>query len=567
MRLTGNHTTRSLSLSVAGAIALVVALAGCVGIPSGGAIVSGDVIDEDSNLGINFLPPGPTAGASQGDIMRDFIQAATNPQGNYETARQFLSSDVRKTWNPDSGVTIRRGTQGTTTVSGDNIDYTIASSASITASGQYREDQDASNQTLHFEFVQEDGEWRISALDDGIVLSEDNFDVVFASHALYFFDPTFQYLVPDVRWFPATSTIATRIANALVAGPVSWLTGGVVVSGFPPGTTLGDVVTVTSGTATVDLSEEARDASDVQKERMRQQLSASLANVSTVSSVAITIGGVPLVVPDAGVVQAVQQPTVDPAPLVRIDEEFAYVTASTSTPIPGLSEKVIDIDATGGTLSPDGNLFAARAADGVYAVRSGSTAPLLLDTRQGLVDPTLDVEGFVWSARAAAASSILAFEPNGESHVVATKTLPADARIVSMDISRDGSRIALYLSVGGQARLVVAGIVRQQDNVPIAFGEIVELPVSGFTPLDATWVDDRTVATISRSDDDAVVTAYEIGGPSVTLGRVSEGVEIVGGNGGTDGIRVRANDGAIFKSRGSTWQDTRVTATFMATQQ
>ncbi len=118
------------------------------------------------------------------------------------------------------------------------------------------------------------------------------------------------------------------------------------------------------------------------------------------------------------------------------------------------------------------------------------------------------------------------------------------------------------------ARLIVAGIIRQ-DNVPVSLGAPLELAVGTGTPLDATWVDDRTVATISADGEaSALVTAFTIGGPSLSLGRVDGARTISGGNGGTDGLRVLAADGSIWRPRGSEgWVATDITASFLGTKQ
>jgi len=90
--------------------------------------------------------------------------------------------------------------------------------------------RDLANQTLSFSFEEQGGEWRISEAADGIVLSQTSFALAFREQALYFFDPTYRFLVPDVRWFPFRQTIPARIVRALLAGPTSWLQGGVVRS-------------------------------------------------------------------------------------------------------------------------------------------------------------------------------------------------------------------------------------------------------------------------------------------------------------------------------------------------
>lgn len=556
---------------LAGALTAAVLLAGCVGIPMSGSVVAGGEINEDVDLPVGFAPEGPREGATQQEILLDFIQAATSPQNDYFVARSFLAEDIRAKWNPDARVTIRSSGSAPTTVSESELDYTVTTSARIDEDGRYFEDDELSSQTLEFGFVKQDGEWRISQVEDGVVLSEDNFDVVFSSNALYFFDPSYTYLVPDVRWFPNSSRIADRISAALVKGQADWLAQGVLVSEFPSGTTLGaEGVSVSAGVATVDLSGEARDASNAQRVRMKQQLVASLADVRTVSRVVITVSGVPLPVNDSGATRPDTQPSVDPNPLARIEDAFGFVSGTTVEPLKQtqLADGVVQINARAAVLGRGGATIAARAGNGVYIIRASGDAPVRVDTRSGLTDPAIDGLGFVWSAQAKSTSTITTYSLNGTEHPLDTSALPSqDARIVSMDISRDGSRILLYLSVNGAPRLIVAGIIRTEDNVPDRLGEFVELPIDNLTPIDATWVSGSVVATLSRSGADAIVTSVDIGGPSTVLGRVAGGTTIAGGNGGTDGIRVLTSDGALFKPRGNGWQQTGINASFLATQQ
>lgn len=555
-----------------GALALAAMLAGCTGIPTSGPVMVGKDIDEEAPVDIGILPSGPRAGATQQEILLDFVQAATDPQSDYRTARQFLAASVQSKWNPDASVAIRRTSSAPVAVDATTMDYTITTSTRIDADGHYVEDQDAASQTLTYGFVKEGGQWRISQLADGIVLSEDNFDVVFSAQSLYFFDPTFNFLVPDLRFFPNGSRLPTRIASALVKGQDGWLGQGVSVSEFPSGTSLGNVVTITCGVATVDLSNEVRDATNLQLVRMRQQLAASLAKVSSVSSVVLTNGGVPITINDSNAdPSAITEPRVDPNPLVRTKNSFGFAANGSVAALSPMDRSVISLNADAATLASGKATLAIRAAAGVYAIRAGGGAPQLVDDRSKLVEPSVDTTGFIWSAQSSRTSSVTAFDSEGGVHGVDSSTLPRDGRIVSMDVSRDGARILFYLVTPTGPRLVVAGIIRQKDNVPDRLGAIEELPVDRFTPIDAAWAASSTVATLSRSGTDAVVTAHLIGGPSTVLGRVSAGRAIVGGTAvdgaDTDGLRVLSSTGEVYKPRGSSWQRTGISASLIAVQQ
>ena len=146
--------------------------------------------------------------------------------------------------------------------------------------------------------------------------------------------------------------------------------------------------------------------------------------------------------------------------------------------------------------------------------------------------------------------------------------LPADASIVSVDVSRDGTRVLVYLSSAVGPRLVVAGIIRDPSNVPVRLGELVELPVSDVTPVDATWVNDRTVASVGRAGEIYPVTAFELGGPSATIGQLPSAVSLAGGNGGTDGLRVMRTSGEVQRPQGSgSWVATGIVGNYLGTKQ
>ncbi|WP_213814304.1 LpqB family beta-propeller domain-containing protein [Glaciihabitans sp. dw_435] len=549
------------------ALALITAviLAGCVGIPSSGQVNGGGVITEIDDFPFAVLPSGPQQDATQQEILTDFMQAATSPEGNYEIAKQFLTADAAEKWNPNAHLLIREGSATLVSRGDAVVDYSVSTRAQVDSFGQYTELRTAGSTRLSFRFVKVAGQWRISELAPGTVLSRDNFNAVFASHALYFFDPSYRYLIPDVRWFPARSSIATRIVSALLGGQASWLQGGGTLTAFPQGTELATVpVDVRSGLATVDLSKEAGAASAVERARMQQQLLASLGTVS-VSTLTMTVRGAPLTVANPGLSNAAVTPDVDSAPLVRKDDKFGFATVDGIDSVSKLSSQIVAVGARAVTMARGQTTAAVLGAAGVYIVKVDMVDPKLLDPRKDLIAPSLDVSGYVWSVPADNPAAIHATGADGVVHEI-TSGLPAAGKIVSLDVSSDGARLLAYLQTDAGPRLQVAAILRR-DGVPTALGATsVDLPVSAETPVDATWVDDRTVATLSTSANGQSVTSFAIGGPSESLGRADGAVSIVGG-GGTDQIRVLTSTGTVLQSRASGWQNTFIAADFLATQQ
>ena len=548
------------TLSAVGLIgAAIMLLSGCVGIPSTGGVVAGDLIGDQGEADIIVLPAGPRAGATQEDLLAAFMLALRGPQSDYATARLFLTKAMDATWDPDASVIIRSGIPATTPgPEVDTLNYTVTARASVDADGRYTE-QPSAQQTFEFAFAQVDGEWRISDAPDVVVLSQQSFGQVFTERSLYYFDPSHQFLVPDVRWFPSRPTVTTRVINALLAGPAEWLLGGVVQSAFPTATTL-DKVSIESGTATVQLSKEALTASPADRDFMRQQLEGTLG----IANVAITVGGLALISPAPGTVAVINPPVEGPV-LVGTSTDFGFVNGDGVQPI-DVSAQIVAAGATAVTISADKRSAAILSTEGVSVALPTTSAVTLIDNRPGLISPALDPFRFVWSVQGASAASLTTFEVDGTPHAVQTG-LAADAGIVSVDVSRDGTRVLLYLSTSVGPKLQVAGIIRDTDNTPIRLGTPEDLPVLNDTPIDATWVSDRVVAGVARGAEGDTVTAYELGGPTAAIGQVSDSLAIVGGNGGADGLRVLSADGEVWRPQGSGWVSTGVTASFIATKQ
>lgn len=545
----------------AAAIGLLALLSGCVGVPTSGGVVTGEVLVDSGDEQSFLLPGDPVPGADPQQILTDFIRAANSSQGDYRIATKFLTEDFAEVWKPFAGVSIRTGAAEVEAVSETELTYTMTVAAEVDAGGRYR-DVPAATQSSSYTFEQVEGEWRISSAPDGVILSANSFGTAFNEHPLYFFDPTYEFLVPDARWFPRQATAPTKIVNELLAGPSSWLQRA-VVSAFPASTEPDAFVTIVEGIATVDLSDEVTASSDADRNRMRQQLEATLARLATTAT--ITVDGLPLTIPDGG--QASQNPGVESRPLIVSESGFGFARGEEIVGLPGLAPSVQQLSPTALTLAADQSAAAVRGSDGAVYVTRENAEPVLLDSRPGLVGPSIDPHGFVWSVTSANASGVAVFGPDGVAREFDSSTIPAGSRLVSFDISRDGTRVALYLERDAGPQLVVAGIVRDADNVPISFGaEPYEFALADGTPVDSAWVDNRTIVTISVVAGESVVMAFPLGGPLETLGSLPGASTIVGLNNGVNGIRVLA-DGQIWRRGSSNWVDTGITASVLATQQ
>ncbi len=547
----------------------LVLLAGCVSVPFAGGVEPGGPVDADVDVDFDFLPSGPTAGATQEEILRGFLAATTAAQDNYRIARSYLANDVADVWNPYDSTLVRAREGVIDRVDDRALSYSVPIVAAVDAVGSYSVSDSTASQTLPtFRFVQEQGEWRIAELGDGILISQQAFPSAFSQHTIYYWDSAFRNLVPDLRWFPTRSEVATRIVRAVLEPPTSWLGQGATVSAIPEGTELALApVSVDAGVAQIDLTSEILSLSERERQRVRLQLAASLRAVSGVVGVALSVEQNLVAIPEwtSGAPDVV--PQVDPRVLLRTDDGFGFATGGELEPLGALSGRVVDLGASAVTLAPTRTLAAALSPAGVWAVSAGDAEPVLLDPRPGLIAPSIDGYQFVWSAPANNPAAIRATELDGTVHTV-DGGLPEGSRLASLAVSRDDTRLLLMLDGSGGPRLVVAAIVRDETSgVPVRLGELRELPLNGDAAVGAAWVDEVRVASITQTDELTLVELHEIGGRSRPLGLPRDAVQIVGGNGGVDGIRVLGADGTVFEPRGSGWQATSLRASFLGTQQ
>ncbi|MEO6506086.1 MAG: GerMN domain-containing protein [Terrimesophilobacter sp.] len=570
----------TLRRMLAGAALVVAAglLAGCVGIPSSGPVVGGPTIDKAVGGAFIYQPEGPTTGADQEQILRGFIAAFIGPQNDYKVARQFLTTEFSGKWEPRSSVLVRSGGFSFTQVDENTMTYSFKTRAAVDATGSYTESSTVLPQTLTYTLTKQDKQWRISDAPSGIVLSDGTFPNVFSPQTLYFLDPSLQHLVPDLRWFPS-GTAPTRIVNALLAGPPPWLQKGVVTSVFPDGTQLTSpkVVLVASGVAKIDLSSEALAAKDRERQLMKLQLTASLSGLASVRSIDITAEGAPYPISDSAADATQFQRQVDGRAVVMSDGQFGYYANGKVTSIDQLSAGVLSVglpsaglpsaSPTAATVDVKRSVAAVLGTGGVYAVRAAGQKAVLVDERPGLIAPTLDGFGYVWSVPADDPAAIRVFGADGAPHDLAP-TLPADARIASIDVSRDNARIAVLLETDSGPRVIVAGIIRDaaQKSVPTTLGApILDVVANPGAAIDATWLDELSVATLTSVDDVATVTRYQVGGMHSSMGRPGNAIRIVGGN-DSDNLRVQGADHVINVPRGSSWSSTEVKVDFIATQ-
>lgn len=552
---------RLRAAAAAAGLLLVMMLAACTGLPTSGPVVAGEPRDQDAgSADFSFLPDDPPPGASPEQIVAGFVAAGSGPRDDWGTARQFLAPDFRSAWQPTARATIDLpGERAYTTAADGTVTVSITPEAGVDATGALSV-TDGGSMPLTFRLVEVDGEWRISDAPDGVVLDRARFQAVFREYSIMYFDPTWTYLVPDRRWFPATNA-ATHIAEALVDGePSPWLAGA-VANAFPGSLELATrAVPLEGGVAQVPLSQSALAIVPDTRNRMQTQLEASLQSAG-ITGAQMSVDGEPV----AAQTLEMRAIRVDVRPVVLTDDAFGFLSGSEIEPLAGLSTTLLDLDPVSVQLGADRTAAAVRTAAGaVVRVEADGTFEVV-DDRSGLVDPTIDPQGYIWSVPAGSPSALTATGADG-TVVALADAWPGASQISTIEVSRDGTRIAAIVRDGSRPALWVAGILRGESGAPVGLGDrevVAALPGVG---LDASWVDGSTIAVLAESGTSRVVISQSIGGFGESISAPDGARSIAAGN-QLRAVRLVDAADVLYLQKGQTWPTVAGGVRVLATQQ
>lgn len=535
------------------ALAALLLLSGCARLPLDGQLKVGpDIQGGLASDYIYYSPAGPVSGASQKDIVTGFITAGTGPQNDYATAREFLSEDLKSVWSPNDQVLIQQSKGALLEAEPNQLTYSFTLGASVSADGQYSAAGAGTAQNLNFELVKERGQWRISKAPNLTVLIRPVFEVIFKSYSIYFYDHQRRYLVPELRWFPSRASTGTRLVNAVLDGPSPWLAPA-VESAIPKATKLAlDAVTIERGTAVVDLTQQALKASNFQRQLMKAQLVATLEQLPSVSLIDIRIDHSPQEIADFNVPQP---PAASYTPVALAGSKLFHLSAETETEVSGSRVFIQTYSPTDFSLSSDERRLALLTTAGLHlsALNQVASTSELVDGRAGLLAPSFDLQGYLWSLTKRGPSALLAFTTRGSTLNVADDWLSSRTRL-QFALSPEGSRIAILVSGSSTNRLELASVIRNKQGQPIGIGEPLTIASEVANPESVSWVDSMTVAVLAKEGLDNTRTPYfvTVGGSVSKLGILTDGKQLVASNPKTTVFAISLQ-GGLYRYRSFNW--------------
>ncbi|MFE7406887.1 LpqB family beta-propeller domain-containing protein [Isoptericola sp. NPDC057559] len=547
--------SRAAAALVSAVLVLVVTVA-CARIPTNGPVRDGDTQLENLSE-IGYIPAGPTAGANPDQIVSGFLSVAQlGPTSNtsYSVAQEYLTAPAWEGWDRYSRVLVLAEDPqlDPVDVPEDATETTVTASVRVVATlderGMYTEEATPYTFDVAFGLTRKPGgEWRISQLDDGLMLPSAFFSQAFHTTTLYFPTPDLTWWVPDVRWFPR-QTWRTDATSEILAGPPEWLQDSTTTV-IPEGTSLAiDAVTVTDdGSIDVSLTSTITQASAEDRALAVAQLQATLAEGEG-RTVVLSEGNTPLTTTGTS---ALSVPRTTGDALAVTDGRLQRVVGRELTE-PKQPVSLAGLDPTALAVGPGDDPVVVRdRSQGIVRV-SGDDAPSVLMTGKDLVPPSIDRFGAVWTAQGSKLRVALA---SGQ-----VRTLDVDwlssRNVRSVRVSPEGARVAI-VSSGPSGRLVhVAGVVRDAENVPTGLSAPVQVGASVRQVSQATWQDEATLALLGKeSDGDGAVFLAGVGGLAGQggLSRALAGVtdpSWVTGSVGT-GAMLAIDDGGTLYSRQS----------------
>ncbi|MGM1063618.1 LpqB family beta-propeller domain-containing protein [Saccharothrix sp. Mg75] len=491
----------------------LLALSGCAAIPTQTSPIP---VNPSAGNATVAVAPEPVAGIDPLTLVREFVNAAANPENDYAAARAYLTSEAEKTWDTKGAPAIIEttfNTVPTAALSDDDKQRTVLLQGKNVGRLQLEDNsfvQQLGNLETPVGITRDEGEWRISDPPDGIFVPLSGFQQNYRRVTLFFYDQDFAVLVPDPRWVvvaPSTS-IPSRVVNLLLKGPAVGMRGALSTAVPNGAAQRKNTAENDNGALEVDLTKVGDITAAVGKQIVAQVVK-SLAGVTS-SRVRVLVEGQPIS-PDqeewrTSDVQTGEALTTPAAGLGGLLVENGRIRRASGEPVPGpAGEGAYEV--LSGAQSVDGSQLAV-------VTRAGSSARLRVGGVQGdlaqvdltastLTRPTWLLGGRqdepgseVWTVVDGTDVVRVIRTDNGwTANAVNASELSLIGKITELRLSRDGTRVAAVVD----GKLIVAAVVRGQDSaVSLRAPRNLQPSVLGASALSLDWLA-QDVVVVSTS--------------------------------------------------------------------
>ncbi|MCH9275084.1 hypothetical protein JS533_002150 [Bifidobacterium amazonense] len=396
-------------------------------------------------------PDGPETDAQPEAIVTGFLDAlpAGVQDDGYRVAREFLTDRAAESWNGDKSAVIHDGTVSTrrktnsTGTSDTQSDGSVIIAVSVNATGRLDKQglfsaAGAGDTTVDYRLVRQDGQWRISELPDGVIISESDFEQVYRQVSVYRTDRTRAVLIPDVRWFSWRNWRTLAVRESL-ASPPDWLAGAAVDLNTAGVRLAVNTVPMTDGDMHVQLTDDIADMNDDDRALLVHLIRLTLGDGTASDAVKVTSDNGDYSAADDGMMLAASLPvtgmyTLSGGNVVSLRSASPLRVAQTG-----------GFDGALGFVYADGGGAVLRADHAVECIADdGSSCGLLFGGRR-IRAIVKGADGEIWAVGEDGRS--LFVSRGGVTSRVAVPWLDGDAEMTAIAVSPEGSRLAVSLQV------------------------------------------------------------------------------------------------------------------------
>lgn len=466
-------------------VLVLVTLTGCAAIPTN--TQPKPIGSKDSKVTNTIKAPEPRQNIEPIVLVRDFIEATSNPDSNYAAARAYLTPEAGEKWNTKNPYIIETS-YSTVPPAQAPQDKTTSVLLQGKAVGRLGNDNafvpELGDVQLPIKLERNsENQWRISEAPPGVYLPMSVFNNNYRRVTLYFYNPEFTVLVPDPRYVvvPPATSIPSRVTELLIKGPGDAVRDTLVSALSPDTDVFAETQEADDGALEVNLTKVGKDLTPEKRKQIVAQVVKSFSGVTT-SRVRVLVDG-QQILPD------------------QRDYRPSDVSATAGESLLALNANLQGMVVMDGAIKSlsDGNPIKGPAGSGSYGVVSAAQSldgsRLAVVSRAGggmrlrvgeleqdlsevdlrattLSRPTwllssgpTEPAAEVWTAVDGTSVTRVTRSDNGSWSAKGVNTTDIEplGRISELRLSRDGARAALV--IGG--KLYVASVVRNNQDVAL----------------------------------------------------------------------------------------------------
>lgn len=449
------RVTRTIAAAGA-AIACCITMTACsspFGLPISGSVQTLAPVEQQTQR-VYTNPQGPADDAQPETIVKGFYDAmpAGVQSDGYRVAREFLTGSASAGWNGDSAALVYSGTpdfrRRANTISAPQgaessliVEVELQVVGSLDSHGVYTPSNSTQTRRLPYTLMKKSGQWRISSLESGVVISTADFEQVFRQVSVYQVSTSGKQLIPDIRWLSWRNWRTQAVGEVLSDAP-SWLEGVLRGAGLSTIKLAVDSVPVKNNVVEIHLNSGINALNEEERGLLVHRIRLTMGDGNAEYALRITGDGVDYSDADANVKLTTEQPTAGVYTLTG----GHIVSLASSSPL-RVGEAPGYDDARGFVFSSSGG--AVLRADGVVeCLKSDGASCGVMFSGEPMRSITEGLDGEVWAVSENGRE--LHVSDGGKETDLKLDWLGAADSIVALAVSPEGCRLAL--AVGARTR-------------------------------------------------------------------------------------------------------------------